>query len=475
MGTPKLFDQETFESFIAASPAVIHAGGIPFPPSLSEIQQGARETGDKFRAKGVNPTLAEMAFGSLVRAQLSITDDQRTKMVDKSLELEAQLAPRGGLQRDKPSLGIDGKNFFNGGRPWFPSFASGFALTRRNYDERQRYLDSIEGTDGPRIMLGELGWASQTYESAFDALPIVLAELEDRNLSGILTVLTGTKDIRNIDHRFWLRRLRDMLVGRGSENQFLVEIANEHYHATQDDFVHDENYLYIIGREIFDYDFLWATSAKTIDEPQIIPGKIDEYYWPDPNGTWIPIHMRRGPVNPADPVTDIVRRLREQEMIKALSGKPVLNQEWTGAHETQFDHRRYNDPEIFAMQGSLERGFGLGGVFHSEDGLFARPLTQPIHAAGLGWYVSAKRMIERAAGVDQHTPLSFRNAGWAGGDVPVDSFSGLTRVYSFTADGNRYAEVRLGGSGTVSYKNGFRRTDTLYNGINLTISSTERT
>jgi hypothetical protein len=78
--------------------------------------------------------------------------------------------------------------------------------------------------------------------------------------------------------------------------------------------------------------------------------------------------------------------------------------------------------------GVLCRGFELGCVFHSEQGLQRQPL---------GPNTEALRVRSSPAGaIPTAERLSFVNAGWPGSPVAKANFdTGIVRAYSFTAGG----------------------------------------
>jgi hypothetical protein len=146
---------------------------------------------------------------------------------------------------------------------------------------------------------------------------------------------------------------------------------------------------------------------------------------------------------------DQVRRIREIAAISEVTGKPAISGEPIGAAEQSDPGRREADPNFFFAMGALCRLFELGAcVFHSEDGLQARPLAPNQQRC-------AEEFLAGFRSIDSTARLGYRNAGWAGADVPVASFSGALRVYSGVTGNDGYTVV-VGDEGVaVEWKNGY--------------------
>jgi hypothetical protein len=114
------------------------------------------------------------------------------------------------------------------------------------------------------------------------------------------------------------------------------------------------------------------------------------------------------------------------------------------SHEQNKPGSRESDPTFFWTLGLLCRGFEVGGVFHSEDGLNGLTL-RPNQLECARAYVDGGRAIPVA------DTLSFINAGWTNPPSPVVSYDAglVVRCYSFVV-GNRGWTAVLGITGEPS-------------------------
>jgi hypothetical protein len=135
----------------------------------------------------------------------------------------------------------------------------------------------------------------------------------------------------------------------------LLEIANEPYHPTQADRVHDQNYLRDLLRLV----------------PAGVPAAAGAADFPTQytEGTYVTAHFPR---SIGAEGWGHVRDLKTGRDLLRASGKPVINDEPVGAGQRFEPGRRDDDPERFRAAALASRLTGLGSTFHYEGGLHAR-------------------------------------------------------------------------------------------------------
>jgi hypothetical protein len=304
------------------------------------------------------------------------------------------------------------------GRRFFPRalFVSGFALATTQ--RRDEYLDWVRDTgfNGVRVMLGDLSWANQTAKQArLGLLPLIMAAAA-RGLYLEVTCLTGTaaqkyNKTEHLDHI-----ARDL---QGVTN-VLVELANEPYHSSQDDQVHDVTWLRNAGEKHFEARNLpWAVGAARTDEPL-----ADGY--PTAFGTYVTAHLRRtGKGSPEH--WNMVRRVRELYAIYERHKLPVMNNEPIGWAEREDPGSRTTNASIAFAMGALSRLFDLGLVSHADHGLLCTlpgPVQQRCHDA----------LVDGFKAFPTQASLQYRNVGHSGSPVKdakfVDEGGKVVRAYS---------------------------------------------
>lgn len=319
------------------------------------------------------------------------------------------------------------------------AWASCLAALRPGHDYRPA-LDEIAllGFGGVRVFCGALPWCGQTLEHVYAWLPDFLTETKARGLYAYLAYHTeaGT----GYDLNAHTDRLDD-IVDR--HLHVLREVGNEPDHPSQ-----GGRLSAAACRE------LASRMARPVGYgATIVDDESSEYA----GGDFVPWHRDRG-----RPKWNQVRRQREGEALSAATGKPVLDQEGIGAAEVSVGGRRESDPAIFFTQAALARLFELSvSVFHSEDGLWARPLG-PNQRACAEAFLRGSRLWPH----DER--LSYRNTGHGGSPVVSATFNdgenkpGVTRAYSGIA-GDRGLLIVLGIVGDwrqhVQFGNGWRALD----------------
>jgi hypothetical protein len=284
------------------------------------------------------------------------------------------------------------------------------------------------GFNGVRVFAGDLGWAQQTPALARAALPRFLSLAAERGLYVYVCALTGGGyDV--VEHL----RIISRIVSE-SPNAIL-EVANEIGHSTQSDLAKDPSKLLDQAKRVIPPGVVWTLGA---------PVQTDE---PTPEGTWLTdggqfndAHLDRGRDR-----WNQVRRLREIYAIAEATRKPAMSGEPIGSAEATIAGRRLHDPEFFYAMGVLCRGFELGCVFHSEDGLNGRTL-------GPNQTEDAKAFLAGTKVIPSADRLEFRNAGWSNSPVESGNFDyGFVRIYSFMNGSHGYT-VLLGLTGDPKLK-----------------------
>lgn len=343
------------------------------------------------------------------------------------------------VERARPPtsrIRADGRVFVNDAGIYRGRWASGLTLLVRSKEERTAFLEwaTRTGFDGVRVFAGALPWAGQTPGGALAVLPDLVGETAARGL--YLYVVAITESGTGYDVESHLRQVAEQCA---AAVHCVLEVANEIQHPTQSATVNDPRRLENIAARVIPSGVPWALGAMLgQDEP-------DANGYP-PNGvaSFNTSHLDRSRQG-----FEQIRRVREIAAISELTGKPAVSGEPIGANEVSQPGRRESDPSFFFAYGALCRLFELGAcVFHSEDGLNARilgPVQQQCAEAFLDGYRS----------IDSEARLSYRNANWAGADVPVASFTGAVRVYAGITGNDGYVVV-VGDTGVqVQWKNGY--------------------
>jgi hypothetical protein len=343
------------------------------------------------------------------------------------------------LKRVQPVLTqirVDGRFFVNDKGTFRPVWASTLAVLSKPDSEQDAVLDQVKalGFNGVRVFAGDLGWANQTPQMARERLPRLLKAAAARGLYVYVCALTGG----GYDVAAHLEQVAQMV--RDNRNAVL-EVANEIGHPSQSDIGKDPARLLELAKRVVPGDVTWTLGAPVeTDEP------TPEGTYPTDGGQFNDAHLDRG----RDP-WNMVRRLREIYAISEVTRKPAMSGEPVGSAEATIPGRRLHDPSIFRAMGLLCRGFELGCVFHSEDGLFGRLL-------GPNQTEDAKAFLQGAKDIPADSRLQFLNAGWSHSPVESADFdNGIVRAYSFVA-GNIGWTVLLGlkGDPKLVTKNGWK-------------------
>lgn len=334
-------------------------------------------------------------------------------------------------------LRIERRMFANDQGFWRGRLVGPTSLLRRSVDERGALLDDYArlGFNGVRVFAGALPWANQTAEQARAELPKLLDEAARRGLYVYVSALTESKQYDVESH---LRAIIDICQAHVA---CFLEGANEPYHPTQADLVHDYQRLFDLVHRMTPMDIPWSLGAPETDELDPA-GK-----WPQPVGPFVTIHLDR-----SRDKWNQIRRLRELAGVSEGLGVPVVSGEPMGAAEASIPRRRESDPAFFFAMGALCRGFELGAcAFHSEDGLNALPF-EPNQRAGAEAFIAGWKAI------DTPERLQFFNATWAGSPVAKANFdSTVVRAFSFVSGARGWLVlVGLSGDPGIQYGGGWR-------------------
>lgn len=257
-------------------------------------------------------------------------------------------------------------------------FASGLALLSRTPAQRAAFLDEVAGLgfNGVRVFGGRLTWANQTPDSAIGALPALLQETAARGLYLQLAAITDSAE--GYDPIAHLKRVAVMTA---AAEHVVLEVANEPWHPSQGAVVRDLPRLCDASkRALAGYPNVWMLGAPQQSNP--INGKYDGICGPITTA-----HLDRsgGPA-------DILAAVFGLVDIMELAGTPVISGEPIGAAEATVRSRRLAVPAFFGDLAQYLVSLGLaGGVFHSEDGLNARPLGARQLAAARAYVDGSQR------------------------------------------------------------------------------------
>lgn len=304
---------------------------------------------------------------------------------------------------------VEGKFWVTDHGPFRPRFCSMLSILRRGDAETRDLLDWVAttGFNGIRVFAGNLTWAGQTAAQAVARLPFLLAECAQRALYVEITALTDTAMNPSYDPFPHVQRIGALCE---RVDHTLLEIANEYWHPTQSAQVHDINNLVTLRRSVPSW-LVCALGAPTTDEVPL----------PPPHAEYLTLHLDRGRDK-----WNQVRRVKELWEAAGTVGKPVMNNEPTGADErdgSQTGKQRINDPSFFFCMGALTRLFEVGGVHHSQHGLDA-VLPGPVQQQCAEAYLTGWRAIRTDARV------GFYNAGWPESPVKAANFNNVVRTYS---------------------------------------------
>jgi hypothetical protein len=135
----------------------------------------------------------------------------------------------------------------------------------------------------------------------------------------------------------------------------LIEIANEPYHPTQEQRIHDLNYLRSLVRRVPSTILVASGAAESPD----IHGE----------GAYLTVHFPR---SSGAEGWGHVRDLKSGRDLLRAARKPIINDEPIGAGPRFEPGRRDDVPERFRAAAIASRLIGLGATFHYEGGLHAR-------------------------------------------------------------------------------------------------------
>ncbi len=328
---------------------------------------------------------------------------------------------------------VDGRFWVNDQGTFRPIFASDLAPLPLTPEAQDAKLDETQalGFNGVRVFAGALPWAGQTVEMARQALPRFLEAAGRRGLYVYVVALTES----GYDVEAHLRAITGIVAQYPNT---LLEVANEIGHPTQSDIGKDEKRLLELARRVIPAGVVWSLGSVG-DEPG-----PDGTYRAD-GGLFNTGHLDRG----RDPWNQ-VRRLREIAGISEATKKPAMSGEPIGSAEVDRGGARMHNPPFYFAMGMLCRGFEIGCVFHSEDGLHGRIL-------GPNQKEDAEAFIAGWKSIPTTNRLVFMNARWAGSPVVEANFDKVVRTYSFL-DGPRgwIALVGLTGDPALQLREGWR-------------------
>jgi hypothetical protein len=319
-------------------------------------------------------------------------------------------------------------------------FVSAFTLATLDRGAAREFIEwaARTGFNGVRVLCGDLTWAGQTAAAAADGLPFVLDTLAANGLYCEATAVTDSA-AGKFDVRAHVDAIAQICAER--ENA-IVEIANEPYHPTQRDEVHDYEHLARLGRELVEpRGLLWAIGAPPDDEPD--PQRLPLA------GSYLHVHLNRGRDE-----WNMVRRVRELEGVSVNYGRHVWNAEPIGWADANEAGRRTANPDIAFAMGVLSRGFEVSVTSHAEHAVTATlpsPHQQHMH----------DQLVAGFAAIPTAVPLIYKNAGWHDSPVAEAAFERtVLRVYSFmdSAEHGYTFAFGLSGDPQIRWRDGFRET-----------------
>lgn len=284
-----------------------------------------------------------------------------------------------------------------------------------------------------RLFGGRLPWAGQDLAHVYASLPPLLTEARQRGRHVLLDYHTeaGT----GYDLEAHTRELEAITADR---DNVLKSVANESWHPSQGGRLTPQRCAELAAMMSGPVSF----GAGENDEDQVyVTG-----------AAWGAKHRDRG-----RELWNDVRRQNELRMVQDAADVPILDEEGKGAAEASVPGKRESSPAYFFTQAALAQLFNLGGsIFHSDDGLWARPLgpnqRRCAEAFIAGWRsVPERRYAYKNVGHENSPITSARfNEGDMGREGCTRSYSGL--------DGDSGINVTLGIAGDpgLSWGNGWR-------------------
>lgn len=296
-----------------------------------------------------------------------------------------------------------------------------------------------------RVLSMASGLFRLTPQDGIEALPRLVTLVEEADLYLHLVALADTASsiAAHMDHAAYCSALMARVQVRPTARVALFEVANEPYHGTQETRLHEQAYLRqcaAMANAVNLRAVPIALGAAASDESTEMAGP----------GT-IVAHLDRS----RDP-WNMVRRVRELELVSSSTGHHVINSEPDGFGEreqsTRMDgtpyHRQVNPALAFTF-GVLGRIFEVSSTFHCEDGL-AAVVPGPVQQSCAAAFIEGTRVVA------DDVRLTFVNTGWAG--APVAAFNTATCVRAYTGTrGDWGITVLLGLSGDpgVQWANGW--------------------
>lgn len=318
---------------------------------------------------------------------------------------------------------VDGRFWVNDKGTFRPRFTSALSLLRPDRSDAQvrEFLDwAVEtGFNGIRVFGGALPWASnQTPARARERLPFVLEETKKRQLYIELSVLTETGT--GYDAHAHLLAMTDICL---RYSHVILESANEPWHPTQSEQVHNPDILNDWSNQVVPTSLACALGCGPADE-----GEAGAQFAGDVNVDYVTAHLDR-----SRDKWNQVRRVRELELLSGDTKKPVMNNEPIGADEFPQPGRRESDPHFFFCMGVLNRIFEVGGIHHSQHGLDAS-MPGPTQQKCADAFVRGQTIIPL------EDRLQFQNSNvngtWPQSPIKSHDESQMVRAYSGVT-GNR--------------------------------------
>jgi hypothetical protein len=281
-------------------------------------------------------------------------------------------------------------------------------------------------------------FADLAPEDGLARLPHLLQLARARGLYVEVVGLSDTQTFLERGRGFdWRAHARNVATVCAGHENAVFEFANEPYHATHVEELHDMANAQAEAAIATDgLDVLWAPGASPDDESII------------PFGRFVTRHLDR-----SRDLLNQVRRVKALDQdVQQIAGVPTINDEPMGADEEASDNRS-NEPWFFYAMGALEAGFGIGGTFHCEAGLTCAIPGPVTHQCALA-YLQGKRMVPEG----EQGYLDYRNIAHEGSPVvqgnledpgppedwfPIQDPNGgpIIRAYSFVHRANGWTVV----------------------------------
>lgn len=426
-------------SITAAGLIATHRGSGPSTPPLDHTAAWTQACTDIFAQELERPITPAESSTCVAKARAGAQDGDLRNWVrdtDEYRALQAKKAqppaPPAPPACGKLALGAD-REFHCAvdGRIWRQRYATGFPLLELLAHGRDAQADAFldwakgEGLNGVRVLSMIAITAQLTPDEGASAFPALAAKLQARGMGLEIVALADTGSYPGLDLGGQVQRV--CAEARSVDQPVTVETANEPYHPTQSDAVHDYSNLP-----------KWSHGCGV----PVAYGAGEQDYGAEPQGDYVTRHLDRG-----RDLWNRVRRVKDLGDLASSLKKLVSDNEPIGADETDQPGKRSAQPQEFFAQGVLDRFFGLASTFHCTDCIGAK-VPGSVQRQCAAAYIAGATLVPDDA--------SFQYLNDHYGVTDGADWSKVIKVYSFVGATKSYTVlIGLTGDPAVKWVNGW--------------------